>query len=86
MYIAVKGFFDKGKITLLEDAPEFEKANVIIIFQPEIQKDAAGHKFDFAKLGAFGMWKSHSGIKDELKFANELRNQWERDHERESSD
>lgn len=82
MYIAIKGFFDKGKITLLEDVPEVEKANVIVIFQSETKKDVARDKLDFAKLKAFGMWKNHSWIKDDTKFASELRSQWERDHER----
>lgn len=82
MYIAIKGFFDKGEITFLEDVPEVEKANVIVIFQSEIKKDVVRSKFDFSKLRAFGMWKNHSDTKDETKFASELRNQWERDHER----
>ena len=37
MYTAIKGIYENGKLTLLEPAPDVEKAEVLVTFLEEIE-------------------------------------------------
>jgi hypothetical protein len=37
MYTAIKGIYENGKLTLLEPAPDVEKAEVLVTFLEEVE-------------------------------------------------
>lgn len=67
MLSTIKGYFDKGKIKMLENAPVNEKTEVIITFLSDAKKDTSKKRIPGALKGKVSIPKNFNEPLSDLK-------------------